>query len=118
MYNVPADTIRWGGQVYSKIDASPPMGSGMFRNEECDKTCYMCQVQAKSANLFTNVDKSFIKSVEFRCYLTGSNAFVDKYYRYRFVFGGIGGKKRDCLTYEKHDELCWIICSFSFYLAN
>ncbi|KAM7459801.1 hypothetical protein LguiA_036216 [Lonicera macranthoides] len=86
------DTIRWGGQVFSPTSNSPPMGSGLFKNGNYNKTCYMRQVKANTANV-VDVDNSFVMIAESRCYFTGNNSFKDDYGRYSFLFGGRGGGK-------------------------
>ena len=84
--NSRADTLKWGGYVFTgpNDNASPQMGSGKFDNGEYQRTAYMTNVQYVGANNQLVRSPNDIQTAESRCY-------KDETLGYTFYFGGKGG---------------------------
>ncbi|KAK9287134.1 hypothetical protein L1049_015545 [Liquidambar formosana] len=82
-----ADTLRWGGQVFTPLsdDVSPPMGSGVFENGRYDRTCYMRKVVVVNGAFDTESevpDESSTQVAESRCYFEADQSYKDDYWEY------------------------------------
>jgi hypothetical protein len=93
-----ADTVFWGGMVYSNLPASPPMGSGLFQNGRYDRTCFMENVNVitVAGAPFTTADDALVQYKNTRCYNAADYSNVEGW-GYRFLFGGEGGDFQHCL---------------------
>ncbi|KAL3504439.1 hypothetical protein ACH5RR_034280 [Cinchona calisaya] len=93
-----ADTIRWGGQVYSQppTDESPPMGSGKFYGDNPYRTAYMKIVEVVFGdNTYGPPPGHLVEEVDTRCYFGGWESYSsDPSQGYHFLYGGKGGKAR------------------------
>ncbi|XP_019174270.1 PREDICTED: uncharacterized protein LOC109169836 [Ipomoea nil] len=91
-----ASQLRFGGECY-KLEGqstSPEMGSGRFKNEQYDKTCYMRRVSYTDPEYGSTVlSDDIVKTQISRCYFASSMGynFKDSWYQYSFFFGGGGG---------------------------
>uniref|UniRef100_A0A2N9GBP7 Neprosin PEP catalytic domain-containing protein n=1 Tax=Fagus sylvatica TaxID=28930 RepID=A0A2N9GBP7_FAGSY len=65
-----ADTVFWGGMVYSNLPNSPPMGSGLFKNGNYGNTCYMKQMSVRTVPgaPFVTADDALVLYKNSRCY--------------------------------------------------
>lgn len=89
-FNSGAVVASWGGWVYSQSPGSPAMGSGLYEDEDFDKTCYMARVVVNNPGdpKFVSPDDSSIRLLQSRCYKSGYNSYFDENWGYRFLFGG------------------------------
>ncbi|GMY12325.1 hypothetical protein FCV25MIE_07564 [Fagus crenata] len=88
-----ADTVYWGGMVYSNLPKSPPMGSGgRFKDGNYDRTCYMKQMSVRTVPgaPFVTADDALVLYKDSRCYGAADYGNVEGW-GYRFLFGGKGG---------------------------
>ena len=88
--NSGADTLKWGGYVFTgpNDNASPQMGSGKFDNGEYQRTAYMTNVQYLDANNQLVHLPNNIQITESRCFLEGDESYKDDTIGYTFCFGG------------------------------
>ncbi|XP_016460217.1 protein neprosin [Nicotiana tabacum] len=93
-----ADTVRYGGQVYTPAgqDLSPAMGNGQFEEGHWQLTCYMRKVlydiEVDGNRQQVPPDDSKVQTQESRCFYEGNqHNDNDGYWDYNFLFGGAGG---------------------------
>ena len=98
-----ADTVYWGGMVYSNLPASPPMGSGLFKNGNYGKTCYMRQMNVRTVPgaPFVTTDDALVLYKNSRCYNATGYENVGSW-GYQFHFGGKGGDIDHCKHWDEH----------------
>jgi len=92
-----ADTVFWGGMVYSNLPNSPPMGSGLFKNGNYGNTCYMKQMSVRTVPgaPFVTADDALVLYKNSRCYNVAGYENVGSW-GYRFLFGGEGRDNDHC----------------------
>ncbi|GMY12327.1 hypothetical protein FCV25MIE_07566 [Fagus crenata] len=92
-----ADTVFWGGMVYSNLPNSPPMGSGLFKNGNYGNTCYMRQMSVRTVPgaPFVTADDALVLYKNSRCFDAAGYENVGSW-GYRFLFGGEGRDNDHC----------------------
>ena len=96
--NSGADTLKWGGYVFTppSDNASPQMGSGEFDDDIYQRTAYMTNVQYVGANNQLVRSPNDIQTAESRCYLEGDESYKDETIGHTFCFGEKGGVLHYC----------------------
>ncbi|KAL5978459.1 hypothetical protein ACLOJK_029576 [Asimina triloba] len=90
-----ANTVQWGGEIYSPWDFQPQMGSGHFPSEGFGKAAFMKMImtvddQHELKDAPTDVDTF---ADEPNCYkVDHADQYGDKYWRRSFYFGGPGDR--------------------------
>ena len=88
-----ANSVRFGGQVFSPDDTTPPMGSGVYEGYNQDRTAYMRKVEVVTKNgSYIPPPSNLYQKVRSRCYFAASDSYSsDTNIGFNFLYGGKGG---------------------------